>query len=390
METTTAKTYMDEYKEAFEKMRPYTDTEAPAAIARLMDAPEFDAVIKYIFYETEFSQAKKALSEIRTIYDFQMKFSGFAVKSILRRNGDELTISGLDNINPGTAYLFVSNHRDIVLDSAIMQVALNDNGHNTSQITFGSNLMTVPALVDIGKLNKMFDFYRSQSKLQTYRNAMLHNAYIRKVITQQKESVWIAQRNGRTKDGIDRTEPGLITMLTAAGRAAYSQLAELNICPVSISYEIEPCAAEKATEMHYREYGGYQKQPGQDIKSVITGIMQPKGRVHLHFCRPIKSYLKTQEDSGMPLQDAAVNIAAHIDSEIIRNYKLRPYNYAAYNILNPGAKEAAGLFTDTDTAALDEMLQRETSKLGNIKELVQERLVKMYAAPLEQKKLLGM
>ena len=163
----------------------------------------------------------------------------------------------------------MANHRDIVLDAAILQYLLHKNGYKTSQITFSENLMMDQLLLDLGKLNKMFTFYRGGSKITQYRNAVINSAYINHVLKEQKESIWIAQRNGRTKNGDDRTQTGLIKMLAMGSEQVCDSLADLNIVPVTISYENEPCDILKVRELYLSRREKYVKSPNEDLMSIL-------------------------------------------------------------------------------------------------------------------------
>ena len=195
-------------------------------------------------------------------------------REVMRRSTTHFSCDGLEHLQPGTPYLFVSNHRDIVLDASLLQNALVDAGHDTCEITFGANLMTHPTVVDIGKSNKMFRVERSGNKRQFYQSELHLSRYIRHAVVERGSSIWIAQRNGRTKDGLDRTEPALIKMFAMSGEGnKLASLAQLNIVPVAVSYEYESCDLLKAREMARTALKPYVKSPGEDLNSILTGIV---------------------------------------------------------------------------------------------------------------------
>ena len=278
----------------FEDIRPYNDNEINPALHRLVGVPEFSKVLEYIFPERKKEDIIEELKGIHSAIDFQKQFMHPLVNSIVKKTSKGLTYSGFDLLVPGTPYLFVSNHRDIVLDSAILQVLLFDNGHLSSEITFGSNLMSNPFVVDFGKINRMFTVYRGGNRMEMFRNSQTLSAYIRHTITNKRTSAWIAQRNGRTKDGNDKTETGLLKMFNISGGDSFDEsFSELNIVPLSISYEYEPCCALKVKETSVVSKGLiYQKAPNEDFMSILTGITSQKGRIHLSICHPVNTFLK--------------------------------------------------------------------------------------------------
>jgi hypothetical protein len=194
------------YKEQdFDDIRPYNDDEINPALKRIIAVAEFGKILDFLFPDKDKTEIIQELSLIRSALDFQKKFMHPLVNSIINRTSKGLSTSGFDRLSQGTPYLFVSNHRDIVLDSAMLQVVLLDFGHETSEITFGSNLMTNQFIIDLGKVNRMYKVYRGGNRMELFRNSQLLSSYIRHTLTKKHTSAWIAQRNGRTKDGSDKT-----------------------------------------------------------------------------------------------------------------------------------------------------------------------------------------
>lgn len=234
----------------FEDLRPYHDNEINPALKRIISEPLFDKILDFLFPGQDKNKIRQGLAETYTAHDFQLHFMHPLVSSIVNKTSAGLTFDGFEQLTPGTPYLFVANHRDIVLDSAMLQVLLLDNGHLTSEITFGSNLMINQFIIDLGKVNRMFKVIRGGNKMELLRNSRQLSAYIRYTITRKKVSAWIAQRSGRTKDGNDKTEPGLLKMFNmSAGKDFHHAFAELNIVPLVVSYEHEPCCALKIKEL---------------------------------------------------------------------------------------------------------------------------------------------
>jgi hypothetical protein len=235
----------------------------------------------------------------------------------------ELTWSGLESLQPGTAYLFISNHRDIVLDSGILNFVIYHAGHQTARMAVGDNLLSKPFAADLMRLNKSFVVERSATgRKAIYQAINRTSSYIRHSL-QTGNSVWIAQREGRAKDGFDRTDPALLKMLALAWRDDIEQFGELlekiNLVPVSISYELDPCDRDKARELTLLERDGeYSKQEGEDLNSIVRGLLGFKGRMHLHFSAPVKAEVADADE-----------LAAVIDRAIVGGLRVFPTQAAA-------------------------------------------------------------
>ena len=326
----------------FDDIRPYRDEEIPAAMHRIASNNSFPLVAKFVFPELTVEQAADKIRNIRTIYDFQHDVMIPMNKQVLEGTITEFTLGGIEKLDTDKRYLYVSNHRDIVLDSCILMYALyRDGGHDTGEITFGSNLMQGELVVDIGKSNKMFRVDRGRNPRELYSTSVHLSEYIRFAITEKHQSVWIAQRNGRTKDGIDRTDQGVIKMFGMSGpKDRVDALDELNIVPVSVSYEWESCDILKALELYESRNGEpYIKKPGEDLNSILTGIMQSKGRVHFQICDPI-----TREEleglSDVPNVQFHREVAQILDKRICSGYRLYPNAYIAHDLRYGNSKYA--------------------------------------------------
>ena len=368
--------------EEYEKIRPYRDNEVPAAIERIIREDKIKNILSFLYKGKNEDGIVDTLKTIKTVEEFQNYFSHYAVKEVIRRTSDGLTTSGIEKLDNSKPYLFVANHRDIVMDSAILQTILVDNNHKTSQITFGSNLMSSEFIIDLGKLNKMFTLYRGGSKIQRYRNALLHSKYIRQVITQEKESIWIAQRDGRTKDGDDKTQIGLINMFTMGRKDIIPALKKLNIVPVSISYEYEPCDAQKIQELYSSRDGEYNKQADEDLKSVLCGINNSKGHINLTFGTVLNQFLDKLETTDISIKEKIELILNEIDTQIYKNYSLWPGNYVAYDLF---MKKDRFIETKYNQDQKDQFLAYISSKLSNLKGDIEElknMFIKMYAMPV--------
>jgi hypothetical protein len=367
----------------FEDIRPYHDEEINPALQRFVAFPEFFKILEFFFPGRNKEEIVTGLKNIHTARDFQIFFMHPLVYSVVNKTSAGLSYSGFENIVPGKPYLFVSNHRDIVLDSAILQILLVDNKHETSEITFGNNLLASPFIVDFGKINRMFIVYRSGNRMELFRNSQLLSAYIRHTLTKKKNSVWIAQRNGRTKDGSDRTETGLLKMFNISGACDLDEsMSELNIVPLSISYEYEPCCALKVKETSTALKGQqYVKAPNEDVMSILSGITNFKGHIHLAVCKPVNTFLHESSEIAS-FNDRITRVAAGIDAEIFRNYRLWPGNYIAYDRLN-GDRKNEQHYSPADEKAFSDYMEKELSSQNLTEPLHREVFLKIYANPVK-------
>lgn len=372
------------HSEEFEKMRPYNDHEVSAAINRLVNYPEFNAVLSWLFPEVPLAESKQNLLEIDTVEKFQVKFMHKVVNTIINKTSSGLTVSGMENLTPETAYLFVSNHRDIVLDAAILQVILLDYGHKTSQITFGSNLMSSPMIVDFGKLNRMFTFYRGGSRVEMYQHALLHSAYIRNAIVNLNESIWIAQRNGRTKDGNDLTQSALLKMFIGCQSDPVQSLSELNIVPMAVSYEYEPCDIQKTREIYLSGLQEYVKSKNEDLFSVLSGITSFKGKIHFSFGAPLNGFIESLKHENLSPNTLSERVAAETNRQVYEMFHLHPNNYIAADMLseNPVYNQH---YTAGEYKHFKEYLHKKISPVNHDKQELTRLMLQMYAKPVENR-----
>lgn len=368
----------------FDDIRPYWDEEIPAAMQRIVSDPYFAPVAQYIYPDNTIDEVKDILLGCRNIYEFQTTVMKQVNEQVIERTTDGLTHGGTELLDPSKKYLFISNHRDIVLDSCLLMYILHYSGHKIGEITFGSNLMKGQMVIDIGKSNKMFRVERGGNPRQMYLNSLHLSDYIRYAITEKQESVWIAQRNGRTKDGIDRTDQGLIKMLSmSGGKDRVKALADLNIAPVSVSYEWESCDILKALELYASRDGKpYVKKPGEDLNSILTGIMQPKGRVHIQICEPL-----TADDlNAIPADyvDAQFrhSVAELMDKRICGGYRLFPNAYIAHDIRS-GKREYSEQYTQKQyDAFVTHMKELDKYQADDI---LKDIFLGIYANPVDDK-----
>lgn len=369
----------------FDKIRPYSDNEVPEAIERIINDIQFRNILSFLYRDKNIDEVIQMFREIKTVSGFQSIFSHYTVREIIRQTSDGLSSSGIEKLDSSTPYLFISNHRDIVLDSAIMQILLVENNHKTSQITFGNNLMSSELVITLGKLNKMFTFYRGGSKLQMYKNAILHSAYIRNSIIKEKESIWIAQRDGRTKDGNDKTQVALIKMLLIGEKSIIPALKELNIVPVTISYEYEPCDIQKVMELYISKHEVYQKQPGEDLNSILKGIKDYKGRIHFTFGKPINWFLDDLKDTNISPNELIDLIINEIDKQIYIDYAAWTGNYIAYDLYYKTNKYFNNKYSQEQKDKFNAYIKSKISNLNGDNEELEKMFIQMYAMPVINK-----
>ena len=372
----------------FDDIRPYNDSEVHPALERIVANPLFSNVAQYLFPGQDENMFKQLLLSCNSKEDFQVKVMSQIVAKILHGTAKELTFSGLEHFEGGKKHLIVSNHRDIVLDSAIIQLILFKHGVDTTEIAVGDNLITSSFIEDITRSNKMIKVIRSSNPREVYTTSKVLSEYIRYNVSNQKSSIWIAQRNGRTKDGIDVTEQGLLKMFDMSGSGDFvKDFAELSILPTSISYEFEPCDIQKAVEMYVSKRQKYVKAEGEDLKSILTGIMQPKGNIHIAFNAPV-SLEEIQEASQLDKNEKFKAICTAMDKKIVAEYKLWGNNYIAYDMLN-GSNEYADMYTTEQKAVFEGYMAKQLSAVQlpdvDMDEL-KEIFLSIYANPVAGKK----
>ena len=328
--------------EDFENIQPYTDEEAVAALQKVARHPILPAISKFIFPEFPIDTLSKMLKGIKSVEDFQYTIVSKAVNVIVGRSSSGFTFEGVENLRriPGK-FLAISNHRDIILDPALTQWMLMLNNIPMTEICVGSNLLSSGIVEALLRSNRMITVIRGISAREVYLSSQVLSRFVRGEIVSGKSSVWIAQREGRTKNGLDITEQGLLKMFDMSGEKDFrSNFNELNIVPMSISYEYEPCDIRKAREIYLKETKGeYKKKRDEDMHSILTGIRQWKGGIHLVVGKPLTDKEVTKA-SWYEKNDRYQAIRRTLDERIISGYKLWKTNYMGYDLMTGGSKYA--------------------------------------------------
>ena len=374
----------------FESISPYTDEEAVEALGKVADNPVITEVSQYFFPEESPDFLKKLLKSVRGIDDFQIMVMSKVVEWVLDHTAHIFSYDGVSNIDKTKGkFLALSNHRDIILDPAITQLVLYRNGIPMTEIAVGDNLITNKFIEYLIRSNRMIKVVRGISARELYLSSQMLSKYIRLNITEQKSSIWLAQRQGRTKDGADITEQGLLKMLDMSGTADFRKnFEDLNIIPMSISYEIEPCDILKARELLISRTQKYVKAPGEDLNSILTGIKQQKGNIHLNIGKPLTSE-EIAVASLCDKNDRYQLIRHAVDLRVIEGYRLWKTNYLAYDIVNKTTKYSDKYsVSDIDwfTDYMEHQLESVEKELD--RPALKDIFLHIYANPVVSKEML--
>ena len=372
----------------FDDIRPYYDAEISSAMSRIARSDVFPVLASWIFPGRDLEDVRRMVLSFKTIKEFQFGVMIPVNRQIIERSITELTFRGFEKLNPDMQYLFVSNHRDIMLDASLLQYLFAQRERDTTEITFGANLMTKGLITDIGKSNKMFRVERGGKLKDFYMSSRHLSDYIRYTLTDKKQSVWIAQRNGRTKDGDDHTDQGIIKMFCmSCPEDKIKALSDLHIVPVSISYEWESCDVMKAIELYKSRLEKYIKKPGEDLTSILTGIIQHKGRVNFTLGDEITEDDLIQYDSCTN-NDYHRLVAQLLDERINGAYKLYPNNYVAHDIRH-GQTRFAAYYTPSDKMKFMKYMECLNDYDVDDIDILKDLFLGIYANPVSNKIKLG-
>ncbi len=391
----------------FDEIRPYESDEMRQAFEDLLADRQFSTLLKgfvpWLPKGLRNSLLRLAFTGVKTPLDFQMRFMKPVVWHVVRKHTDGLTFdeSQLPR-DKSLRYVFLSNHRDIVLDSAFLDVLLIKHGYETSvEIGIGDNLLIYPWIKRLVRMNKAFTVRRGLTAHEMMRSSQLMSRYIHYAVTEKHENIWIAQREGRAKDSDDRTQDAVLKMLAMGGptdnvshasKEAQSTTAtsplirsfeELNIVPLTISYEYDPCDYLKAQEFQQkRDNPAFKKSKQDDLDNMKTGILGYKGRVHYHCASPVNTWLSEIQD--LPRNEFFPALSQRIDSELHRHYRLYPCNYLALDMLE-GSQQYQKHYTEADRQHFEQYLAGQLDKINIPNKdipFLRERMLTMYANPL--------
>ncbi|MFP4546946.1 MAG: 1-acyl-sn-glycerol-3-phosphate acyltransferase [Fidelibacterota bacterium] len=361
----------------FQDISPYTDEDVKNVLPGMVQDPGFLKLAQSINPNITREMLMSQVNHVNTILGFQKQFITPIVDSVLHKSIDNLTFSGLENISKNKAYLYLSNHRDIILDSTLINYILIKNGYNSTEMAIGDNLLLQPWITDFFKLNKSFIVKRGLPGRELLKASKKLSQYIAYTLKEKKESIWIAQREGRTKDGHDETQPGLLKMFAmAASKNFRERIRSLNIVPVAISYQYEPCDRLKAKELYKKEEGEFKKGPKSDLYSMLTGIRQYKGNVHIAIGKTLTGEIE-KLDSSLQKNDFFKAVTELIDENIYHQYRLWNTNYIAWDIKNDSCRYRDN-YTPEEKENFIAYLDKTSEKISPIRDY----LLAMYAGPV--------
>lgn len=372
----------------FDDIRPLNNSEVKDAIEKLIANEDFERALRYIKPNLNWEEFSAAMRACKTKEEFKSTLAYDAVMTVAKNTTFSLTISGRSRLpKDKAACTFISNHRDIVLDASFLNVMLYDVGYGMTQVAIGDNLLIRPWIETLVRLNNSFIVKRGVSVRQMLEVSKTLSSYIHHAIKDVKESVWIAQREGRAKDSDDRTQGSVLKMLSIGGDKdnLLLNLMDLNIVPVAISYEFDPCDFLKAKEFQMkRDDQDYVKCQRDDLLSMETGILNNKGRVHFTITSPINDSL-AKLDKDMEKNELVSAIASVIDREIYKNYRFYPCNYVAYDWLN-GTRRFHEHYGPKDKKQFEEYIQGQLDKIvlpNKDEAFLRKKLLEMYSNPLK-------
>lgn len=368
----------------FDTIRPYYDSEVNEALASSLHHPMMKALMEFTFPDVEEAVWKEKLMQTHSIRDFQCNFIYNSVQKVLEKSSDGLTTSGFEKLKPNTSYLFISNHRDIILDTCLLNVSLFDYKLVMTASAIGDNLVKKDFLLKLSKLNRNFLVKRGLSPRELLQSSKLMSEYIYYLLSKENRSVWIAQREGRTKDGNDATHPGVLKMLAMASdeKNCMDYLKKLKIVPVSISYEYDPTDALKMPQLLAQNKDEvYIKEKNEDFITLLSGIIGQKKRIHIHVGEILDKELDSiiEENNNANKQIQAV--AQLIDDSILQSYHLWPTNYIAFDLLN-NTNKFANFYTEKEKQLFERRLElRINAENATLK----DGFLAMYANPVVNK-----
>lgn len=370
---------------------PLTNEEIQPALTYLLKTREFNSTLGYLFPDMDRKQVIDMLRNIKSSNEFQNTVTAKAVDFIVERSMDECTVSGLENISKSKKHLFIANHRDIVLDSGIFNYHIEKEGFETTEMAIGDNLVTSKWLALLFAMNKSFTVKRSVPLSQVLEYSLDLSRYIREAITLNRTSVWLAQREGRAKDGNDATQGGLLKMLSISDEDLnfMDNFGALNIIPLSISYEYDPTDSMKIPQLLALEEGRkYLKNKNEDLDSIIKGISGYKGNVHLSIGKMISKEELLPISKIKRKNERLRELGNLIDEQIIKNYRLWGTNFIAYDIIN-NTEKFKDKYSPLEKKEFVSYMRKQISPLiGKTKDL-NRLFLQQYSNPVNNKLLLG-
>lgn len=369
----------------FKSIRPYYDREVEDVLQKVKDHSFMKAMLGYGFPQFSEQERFELLSSCKSIFEFQTKIMYKVVKKAMEKSIAEFTHEGFDKLSPEKAYMFISNHRDIVLDTSLLNVTLHDYNLKMTASAIGDNLIKKKFLQKLAMLNRNFIIFRNLPPREALERSKIVSEYIRYCIREDNRSVWSAQREGRTKDGDDRTQQGVLKMLSLATPQGISTLRyfkQLNIVPISISYEFDPTDMLKIPALMAQHYGvEYVKSKKEDFENILQGWLGQKGRVHMSVGKPLNEELDQIEREHSHINKQLQVLAELLDEFIHKQYKLFPANYIAYDLLNKTDKYKE-FYNEKEFRQFERRMHNRSKSEDAIS---QKKYLEMYANPVKNK-----
>ena len=369
----------------FDEIRPYAPEELPQVFEELIADPMFKAVVGQVMPGIPFDMIAAQMRQCKSNLDFQKAFFYRLLKDLVQKCAKGLVFDCSAIKDKSINYTFISNHRDIVLDSALLSVVLIENGMNTVEIAIGDNLLIYPWIKKIVRINKSFIVKRGLGLREQLKSSMLMSSYMHYAISQKHENIWIAQRQGRAKDSNDRTQDSILKMMVMGGEGdIFDRLKEMNLVPLSLSYEFDPCDYLKAKEAQQkRDDANFKKSEADDLTNMQIGIYGYKGHIHFQTAACINDELDEIKSRNLPKTEVFTVIAELIDKHIHQNYHLYPCNYIAMDALN-GDSKFADKYTEEDKAQFEGYLAKQMEKIdlpNKDMDFLRHYMLTMYANP---------
>jgi 1-acyl-sn-glycerol-3-phosphate acyltransferase len=368
----------------FDSIRPFYDTEVNDALSDVIQHPMMKALMNFSFPDVADEVWKEQLKRTHSIRDFQCNFIYQSVRKILEKSSEGLTTSGFEHLEKNTSYLFISNHRDILLDTTLLNATLFEHGLVMTASAIGDNLVKKSFLKILAKLNRNFLVLRGLSPREMLQSSKLLSEYIKQLLLHENRSVWIAQREGRTKDGNDATNPGVLKMLGMASedKNVMEYFKKIKIVPVSISYEYDPTDVLKMPQLMAEANNEiYVKEKNEDFQNILSGVLGQKKRIHIHIGKVIDSEIDTIVANEENANKQILALAQAVDDAILTNYKLWPTNFIAYDILHK-TNQYSHLYTENEKSLFERRLEM---RIDHDNPVLLEGFLSMYSNPVVNK-----
>ncbi|MCL1868660.1 MAG: 1-acyl-sn-glycerol-3-phosphate acyltransferase [Paludibacter sp.] len=371
----------------FDDIRSFRDDEISEVVIQLSEIKQFMNLLSTLFPLYPKNVLKERFAAIKTVAQFQKEWDYPFLNGLEATKTLGVQLTGIEKLDWNKNYLFISNHRDIVLDAAFFNIKLIENQKDTTEIAIGDNLLIFPWIKDLVRINKSFIVYRGLNIKELLKNSQHLSEYIRQNITQRKQSVWLAQREGRAKNSDDRTQGSVLKMLNMSGEDNFiNNLKQLNICPLAISYEYDPCDFLKAKELQQRrDNADFQKQPTDDLQSMMTGVMGYKGKLIYRLAGEINPKLDKIAEQNLTKNEQVTAVAQLIDNYIFSNYEIYTVNKIAYDLIM-GEKRFESDYTLTQKLDFERYIQLQVQKIeleNKDSDFLYKTILEMYANPLK-------